>query len=258
MNRLQQIWSHPECVFLIFAGSSAEFALNPAADWLFYTGHLPNDPIDRFASTVTYAQQIIFAGSPAAQSHLVEHIKGIHHKVETERGYEIPAVAYRDVLLMIMAYTLKAYPLVFGSDLTDAEKDFIIGEMASIWHGMNIIDAPHTFQEFVIVRQEMFSRFTHTEWTPQLLASYEHTLGKRGYYYLIVTYRQLLDPALRENLGLAPSRHTWFLKPFFQFMSKTRLIRLLYRAMLPARLGQMLKVLDETSQKVAAHELAPN
>src|SRR5438552_3601623 len=138
MNLVRQIWSHPECVLLIFAGSSAEFALNPAADWLFFTGRLPADPIERFVSTIIYSQQVIFAESPAAQSHLVQRIKGIHKHVEAQRKYPIADVTYRDVLLMIMAYTLKAYPLVFGADLSESQKDSILHEMASIWREMGI------------------------------------------------------------------------------------------------------------------------
>jgi hypothetical protein len=34
-------------VLLVFAGSAAEFALNRAVDWLFFTGKVPSDPIGR-------------------------------------------------------------------------------------------------------------------------------------------------------------------------------------------------------------------
>ncbi|MDQ3244245.1 MAG: DUF2236 domain-containing protein, partial [Gemmatimonadota bacterium] len=43
-------------VLLVFAGSAAEFALNRAVDWLFFTGELPRDPIGRLFSTAAYSQ----------------------------------------------------------------------------------------------------------------------------------------------------------------------------------------------------------
>jgi hypothetical protein len=44
-----------------FSGAAAEFALNKAVDWLYFTGRLPADPIGRLFSTVSYARQIVFA-----------------------------------------------------------------------------------------------------------------------------------------------------------------------------------------------------
>ena len=41
------IWGKPDTILFIFAGASAEFALNKAVDWLFFTGKLPSDPIGR-------------------------------------------------------------------------------------------------------------------------------------------------------------------------------------------------------------------
>jgi hypothetical protein len=58
---VRRIWGDGDMVLLIFAGSAAEFALNRAVDWLFFTGKLPRDPIGRLFSTATYAQQIVFA-----------------------------------------------------------------------------------------------------------------------------------------------------------------------------------------------------
>jgi hypothetical protein len=54
-------------ILLIFAGSAAEFALNRAVDWLFFTGKIPNDPIGRLFSTVRYAQEIVFVDEDTAQ-----------------------------------------------------------------------------------------------------------------------------------------------------------------------------------------------
>ena len=58
---VRTIWGKSDTVLLIFAGAAAEFALNKAVDWLYFTGKLPADPLGRLFSTVTYARRIIFA-----------------------------------------------------------------------------------------------------------------------------------------------------------------------------------------------------
>src|SRR5918995_2777173 len=83
------IWGNPDLVLLIFAGSAAEFALNRAVDWLFFTGKIPRDPIGRLFSTVGYAQGIVFANEETAR-HTLGRINAIHGSVEHQRGQAIP------------------------------------------------------------------------------------------------------------------------------------------------------------------------
>ena len=66
---VRRIWGDGDMVLLVFAGSAAEFALNRAVDWLFFTGKLPGDPIGRLFSTAGHAQQIVFADAATTHSH---------------------------------------------------------------------------------------------------------------------------------------------------------------------------------------------
>src|SRR5688500_10522660 len=96
---VRRIWGDGDMVLLVFAGSAAEFALNRAVDWLFFTGKLPGDPIGRLSATAAYAQQIVFADELTASSTL-ERIRAVHETVERQRGEAIPDWAHRDVLYM--------------------------------------------------------------------------------------------------------------------------------------------------------------
>ncbi|RZJ49575.1 MAG: DUF2236 domain-containing protein, partial [Flavobacterium sp.] len=58
---VRKIWSNPDVVLFIFAGAAAQFSVNKAVDWLYFTGKLPNDPLGRLFSTVAYAQKIVFS-----------------------------------------------------------------------------------------------------------------------------------------------------------------------------------------------------
>ena len=42
---VRKIWGKSDTVLFIFAGAAAEFALNKAVDWLYYTGKLPSVPL---------------------------------------------------------------------------------------------------------------------------------------------------------------------------------------------------------------------
>src|SRR3954464_4394774 len=100
---VRTIWAKADTVLFIFAGSAAEFALNKAVDWLYFTGRLPADPLGRLFSTVAYARRIVFSDLEGA-NRAIDKIKSIHTAVETARGQNIPEWAYRDVLFMLIHY----------------------------------------------------------------------------------------------------------------------------------------------------------
>ena len=108
---VRKIWGKSDTVLFIFAGAAAEFALNKAVDWLYFTGKLPSDPIGRLFSTVSYARRIVFAPMEEA-SKAIDTIKQIHTAVEKNRGAAIPDWAYRDVLFMLIHYSIAAYELL--------------------------------------------------------------------------------------------------------------------------------------------------
>src|SRR6187399_2880362 len=90
---VRRIWGKADTILFIFAGAAAEFALNKAVDWLYYTGRLPADPLGRLFSTVSYSRQIIFSEREAALK-AIDKINAIHKGVEAGRGAQIPDWAY--------------------------------------------------------------------------------------------------------------------------------------------------------------------
>src|SRR6185369_11959399 len=108
---VRQIWGKADTILFIFAGAAAEFALNKAVDWLYYTGKLPADPIGRLFSTVVYAKKIIFSTEEEALK-AIDKITAIHTGVEKSRGMSIPDWAYRDVLFMLVHYSISSFELL--------------------------------------------------------------------------------------------------------------------------------------------------
>src|SRR5690349_8051766 len=117
---VRKIWGKSDTILFIFAGASAEFALNKAVDWLYFTGRLPADPLGRLFSTVSYAQTIVFADRQTAL-HAIDAMTKIHAHVEAARAACIPDWAYRDVLFMLIDYSIRSFE-VLERPLTGAEK----------------------------------------------------------------------------------------------------------------------------------------
>ena len=65
---VRRIWGRSDIILFIFAGSSAEFALNKAVDSLYFTGKLPSDPLGRLYTTLINARHIVFSTREDAHS----------------------------------------------------------------------------------------------------------------------------------------------------------------------------------------------
>jgi hypothetical protein len=74
---IRKIWGSPDTTLFIFAGAAAEFAVNKAVDWLYFTGRLPADPLARLFSTVVYSQKIIFSELEDAHC-AIDQVTAIH------------------------------------------------------------------------------------------------------------------------------------------------------------------------------------
>src|SRR5258708_39525009 len=125
---VRKIWGSADIILLIFAGSSAEFALNKAVDWLYFTGKLPADPLGRLFSTVTYAQKIVFAETDKAFA-AIDSISAIHKGVEASRGTSIPDEAYLDVLFLLIDYSIRSFELL--------QRRFRSGEKGEVFAGFS-------------------------------------------------------------------------------------------------------------------------
>src|ERR1700750_2780357 len=117
---VRKIWGKADIILFIFAGSAAEFALNKAVDWLYFTGRLPADPLARLFSTVAYAREIIFSPEDNALA-AIERITHMTNAEKKNPDTDIPDWAYRDVIFLLNDYTIRSHELL-EAKLTDREK----------------------------------------------------------------------------------------------------------------------------------------
>jgi uncharacterized protein (DUF2236 family) len=198
---VRRIWGDPEAVLLVFAGAAAEFALNRAVDWLFFTGRIPNDPVGRLFSTVAYARELVFADEETAAATL-RRINAAHGAVEQRRGQTIPEWAFRDVLYMLVDYSERAHRLLYGA-LGEAEREELYAVFRRVGEGLNIPELPAGYGRWLVDRRAHLRRdLAFSRHTALLYKQYRRHLGEWRYRLLLEVQALLAPEHVRGLLRL--------------------------------------------------------
>jgi hypothetical protein len=238
------IWGKADTALFIFAGSAAEFALNKAVDWLYYTGKLPSDPLGRLFSTITYARQIIFSSETDALS-AIDRITVIHKGVEKSRGSQIPDWAYRDVLFMLIDYSILSFELL-DRRLTFSEKAEVFSVFYRVGLRMELTGLPSNYAEWVQMRQEHLEQnLIYSNFTNDLYRQYKKHLGLIR-YGILKQIQLLLAPA--KVVDLLPMDHFRWIIPFLGFYKLCRRLKIetyLRNSLLPNNYKMQILRLDK-------------
>lgn len=240
---VRQIWGDADVILLVFAGSAAEFALNRAVDWLFYTGKLPADPIGRLFSTVRYAQEIVFTPDDKARQ-AISRMGAIHQGVEQKRGYQIPDWAYRDVLYMLIDYSIRAYERLHRP-LTDTECEEVFRTFREVGTGMHVPDLPLTYADWRIDRETHLNRdLVHSEFTDKLFRRYREQLGSWRYDLLRQSQAVLVPEQVRRLLDLPEKPLLNHSIGMYKLLNKLGLRSVVQRILLPTEYLAQIQGLD--------------
>jgi uncharacterized protein (DUF2236 family) len=244
---VRRIWSDPDLILLVFAGSAAEFALNRAVDWLFYTGKIPKDPIGRFFSTVSYAQQIVFAEESEAQK-IVHCINNIHAGIEQARRQTIPDWAYRDVLYMLIDYSQRAFELLHRP-LSNSERGELYAEFRRLGEMMQIPDLPANYVAWEKDRQCHLERdLEYTVYTRNLFNQYRKQLGEWRYRLLLDVQALLVPHRVRRLLRLTANNPLSYLIWSYGIVDRLGLQILVRRALLPPEHREAVERLNRSER----------
>ena len=198
---VRKIWGKSDTILFIFAGAAAEFALNKAVDWLYFTGRLPADPLGRLFSTVAYARRIVFLPHEEALA-AIDAITAIHQGVERNRGTKIPHWAYRDVLYMLIDYSIRVYELL-EAELTEADKAEVFDVFYRVGARMGIPDLPETNAGWLSDRERhLQTDLQRSRYTVDLYRQYRKHLGPVRYWLLLQVQQLVCPPLVRDLLGL--------------------------------------------------------
>ena len=240
---VRQIWGKGDTILFIFAGASSEFALNKAVDWLYFTGRLPKDPLGRLFSTVSYAREIVFSERQAALK-AIDRINAIHSAVEADRRAKIPDWAYRDVLFMLIDYSIRAFE-VLERKLSRSEKEEVFDVFLRVGNHMKLKGLPQDFTSWEEMRESHLQLdLEYGHYSKDLFLQYRKHLGP-------VRYRLLLEAQIlvvpKKVRGLFSYRNTSFLSPILGIYKLSRRISLdglLKAIILPPEYKKEIRELD--------------
>jgi len=240
---VRQIWGNADTALFIFAGAAAEFALNKAVDWLYFTGRLPADPLGRLFSTVTYARMIIFSEQEAALK-AIDQITAIHKGVEQNRGAQIPDWAYRDVLFLLIDYSIRSFELL-ERKLTDLEKEEVFNVFYRVGLRMQLKELPQNYVNWLHARDEHLQKnLTSSTYTVDLYKQYKIHLGTIRFIILKQVQLKLVPGRVKQ---LLPFGKTSWIKPVllcYKLLRSLKMEKVFKNALLPAAYKAQIAELD--------------
>ena len=240
---VRKIWGKGDTILFIFAGAAAEFALNKAVDWLYFTGKLPADPLGRLFSTVRYARMIVFSSMEEANK-AIDIMRHIHSAVEKSRGYSIPDWAYRDVLFMLIHYSIDSYELL-EKKLSDEEKEEVYNVFYRVGKRMGLKELPLTYNDWLPVRESHLKEdLQKSEYTTDLFKQYKKHLGAMRFKVLIEGQKLVVPQRVRELLQFSDFSLLSPVVPVYKISRLMKLDWMLKTVLLPSDYKEQINELD--------------
>lgn len=240
---VREIWSKGDTILFIFAGAAAEFALNKAVDWLYFTGRLPADPIGRLFSTVSYSQRIVFSEKEDA-FRVIDKMRDIHGSVEKSRGASIPDWAYRDVLFMLIHYSIASFELL-ERKLTDPEKEEIFRVFKRMGIRMGLKELPSHYAGWLTMREEHLRKnLLKSPYTLDLYSQYRRQLGTVRYQLLKEAQSMVVPQRVNELLNLGRFSLLRPVVPLYKFSRILKIDWFIKSLILPTKYRSEIKALD--------------
>ncbi|MBB6238268.1 hypothetical protein HDC90_002900 [Pedobacter sp. AK013] len=238
---VRKIWGNTDVILFIFAGAAAEFSLNKAVDWLYFTGKLPKDPLGRLFSTVAYAQKIVFSTLTEANA-AIDQIMMIHQHVEAGRSTKIPDWAYRDVLFMLIDYSIRAFE-VLERKLTLTEKEEIFTTFYQVGYRMGINGLPINFVAWrVMHEQQLQENLIYSCFSHDLFDQYKKHLGALRYSLMRKIQALIVPLKVNELLKLGEGKPIKPILTLYKISRKFKLNKPLRNLILPA--AYKVQILD--------------
>lgn len=240
---VRTIWGRRDTILFIFGGAAAEFALNKAVDWLYFTGRLPAEPIGRLFSTVTYARKIVFSSEDVSNK-VIDNMRAIHQQVETNRQANIPEWAYRDVLFMLIHYSIASFE-VLERKLTAAEKEEVFNVFYRVGARMGLKDLPISYHEWLKMREEHLNENLHrSKYTDDLFRQYKKHLGRFRYFILREAQKLVVPRQVKKQLNFGDAFLFRIVVGVFKFSRKLKIDWLLVSTILPKKYKEEIRNLE--------------
>ena len=174
----------------------------------------------------------------------IDTMRKIHSAVEENRGATIPDWAYRDVLFMLIHYSIASYELL-EKKLTDAEKEEVYNVFYRVGIRMGLKELPPTYIEWLPVREaHLMADLQKSEYTTDLFRQYKKHLGTMRFRVMIEGQKLVVPNRVKELLNF---KDFSFLTPVVPTYKVSRLMKLdwlLKSILLPSDYKDQINELD--------------
>jgi len=168
----------------------------------------------------------------------------IHNAVENSRGAAIPDWAYRDVLFMLIHYSIASYELL-ERKLSDNEKEEVYDVFYRVGTRMGLKELSPTYKSWLPVReQHMADDLEKSAYTEDLFKQYKKHLGAMRFRVLIEGQKLVVPERVKNMLHFSDFS---FLTPVVPLYKVSRLMKmdwLLKNILLPSAYKEQIGRLD--------------
>jgi hypothetical protein len=194
-------------------------------------------------STVSYAREIIFSEKEAANT-AIDKISAIHTAIEKARGFVIPTWAYRDVLFMLIYYSIASFELL-EKPLSEDEKEDVYNIFYRVGLRMGIEDLPLNYKAWLSKREDhMMNDLMKSDYTIDLYKQYKKHLGNIRYMLLLQSQTLVVPPKVKNLLGLRSSSLISPTLTLYKLSRKLKLDGIIKSMILPSAYKAKIKTLD--------------
>jgi hypothetical protein len=174
----------------------------------------------------------------------IDTIREIHETVEQNRGAAIPGWAYRDVLFMLIHYSIASYELL-EKKLSDEEKEEVYNVFYRVGARMGLKELPLTYIEWLPVREaHLMQDLQKSEYTADLFKQYKKHLGVMRFKVLIEGQKLVVPDRVKELLQFSDLSLLTPVVPVYKISRLMKMDWLLKNILLPSDYKDQINELD--------------
>ncbi len=174
----------------------------------------------------------------------IDTITLIHKNIEAKRGKSIPAWAYRDVLFMLIHYSIASFE-VLERQLSMQEKNEVLSVFKRLALRMNIENVPDNYEEWSAMRAyDLDNDLSKSNYSKDLFKQYKKHLGFFRYRLLIEGQKLVMPRKVRLLLGFRRFSIFYFILPFYKFSRLLTIDKFIKLLILPAAYKKEIGQLD--------------
>ena len=173
-----------------------------------------------------------------------DNIRDIHTAVEKNRGYSIPDWAYRDVLFMLIHYSIASYELL-RKKLSDEEKEEVYNVFYRVGARMGLKELPLTYTDWLPSREtHLINDLQKSKYTEDLFKQYKKHLGSMRFKVLIEGQKLVVPEKVKQLLNFKDFSLLTPVVPVYKISKLMKMDWLLRNILLPSDYKDQINELD--------------